>query len=189
MQDPPYYHEQAERAQRLARSQTNREVEGLLLRMAQDYEDLAEDLENGAIEIRHPELLPVYFGNYRRLVYLAQTDDDRLTTTARRGARRLGLAFERRFTGLGGLAAPIAAFSRAPAVAPRAHIGSAGPRRTAMVGGSFHDVPDSERRPDPAAAEAGPRRFRGTRRTRYVHDLQRRSGFGHQMQTPPVATA
>jgi hypothetical protein len=26
--------------------------------MAQDYEDLAEDLENGAIEIRHPELLP-----------------------------------------------------------------------------------------------------------------------------------
>jgi hypothetical protein len=31
---------------------------GLLLRMAQDYEDLAEDLENGAIEIRHPELLP-----------------------------------------------------------------------------------------------------------------------------------
>ena len=58
MQDPSYYREQAERAQRLARSQTNREVEGLLLRMAQDYEDLAEDLENGAIEIRHPELLP-----------------------------------------------------------------------------------------------------------------------------------
>ena len=29
-----------------------------MLRMAQDYEDLAEDLENGAIEIRHPELLP-----------------------------------------------------------------------------------------------------------------------------------
>ena len=24
---------------------------------------------------RHPELLPLYFGNYRRLVYLAQTDD------------------------------------------------------------------------------------------------------------------
>jgi hypothetical protein len=58
MQDPSYYREQTERAQRLARSQTNRDVEGLLLRMAQDYEDLAEDLENGAIEIRHPELLP-----------------------------------------------------------------------------------------------------------------------------------
>jgi hypothetical protein len=58
MQDRSYYREQAERAQRLARSQTNREIEGLLLRMAQDYEDLAVDLENGAIEIRHPELLP-----------------------------------------------------------------------------------------------------------------------------------
>jgi hypothetical protein len=52
---------------------------------------------------RHPELLPLYFGNYRRLVYLAQTDDGRLTTIARRGARRLGLSFERRFTGLGEL--------------------------------------------------------------------------------------
>jgi hypothetical protein len=63
MQDPSYWREQAERAQRLARSQTNREVEGLLLRMAQDYEDLAEDLENGAIEIRHPELLPQHIGH------------------------------------------------------------------------------------------------------------------------------
>jgi hypothetical protein len=31
--------------------------------MAQDYEDLAEDLENGAIEIRHPELLPQHIGH------------------------------------------------------------------------------------------------------------------------------
>ena len=35
---------------------------------------------------RHPELLPVYFGNYRRLVYLAQTDDPDLTARARRAA-------------------------------------------------------------------------------------------------------
>jgi len=60
---------------------------------------------------RHPELLPLYFGNYRRLVYLAQTDDRRLTAAARRGAAHLGLAFERRFTGLGELAGPIAAFA------------------------------------------------------------------------------
>jgi len=60
---------------------------------------------------RHPELLPLYFGNYRRLVYLAQTDDPRLTAAARRGAARLGLAFERRFTGLAELTAPIAAFA------------------------------------------------------------------------------
>jgi hypothetical protein len=61
---------------------------------------------------RHPELLPVYFGNYRRLVYLAQTDAPVLTAIARRGARRLGLTFERRFTGLGELAPSVAAFAR-----------------------------------------------------------------------------
>ena len=45
---------------------------------------------------RHPELLPDYFGNYRRLVYLAQTDDPALTAKAEAAAARLGLAFERR---------------------------------------------------------------------------------------------
>lgn len=58
MQKPTYYREQAERARRLARSVTIRNVEQLLLRVAQDYDDLAEDLERGAIEIRHPELMP-----------------------------------------------------------------------------------------------------------------------------------
>jgi hypothetical protein len=53
---------------------------------------------------RYPELLPLYFGNYRRLVYLAQTDDRTLDEGARAAAERLGLAFERRFTGLGELA-------------------------------------------------------------------------------------
>ncbi|OGO57445.1 MAG: hypothetical protein A2V84_06810 [Chloroflexi bacterium RBG_16_70_13] len=52
----------------------------------------------------HPELLPQYFGNYSRVLYLAQTDDPVLTVAARRGARRLGLRFERRFTGFGELA-------------------------------------------------------------------------------------
>jgi len=64
---------------------------------------------------RHPELLPIYFGNYRRLVYLAQTDEDRLTMAARGGARRLGLAFERRFTGLGELDTSVRAFAVAAA--------------------------------------------------------------------------
>jgi hypothetical protein len=58
---------------------------------------------------RHPELLPLYFGNYTRLLYLAQTDDPALTANARRGARRLGLRFERRFTEYGELAPAIAA--------------------------------------------------------------------------------
>ena len=62
---------------------------------------------------RHPDLLPVYFGNYRRLVYLAQVDDDALTATARAAAERLGLAFERRLTGLGELESSIAAFASA----------------------------------------------------------------------------
>ena len=64
---------------------------------------------------RHPELRPLYFGNYRRVVYLAQTDDPALTAAGRRLARRLGLAFERRFTGLGELAVAIGSFAtRAP---------------------------------------------------------------------------
>jgi hypothetical protein len=62
---------------------------------------------------RHPELLPIYFGNYRRLVYLAQVDDAVLTATAEAAAARLGLAFERRLIGLGELAPAIAEFARA----------------------------------------------------------------------------
>lgn len=55
---------------------------------------------------RHPELLPMYFGNYRRLVYLAQTEDPALDEAARAAAARLGgLAYQRCFTGLSGLAA------------------------------------------------------------------------------------
>jgi len=53
---------------------------------------------------RHPELLPVYFGNYRRVVYLSQTDDPALVDAARAAADRLGLAFEHRPTGYGDLA-------------------------------------------------------------------------------------
>lgn len=68
---------------------------------------------------RHPELLPLYFGNYRRLVYLAQTDDPELTARAEAAARRLGLDFERRFTGLGELAPAIAAFAGRDARAGR----------------------------------------------------------------------
>jgi hypothetical protein len=62
---------------------------------------------------RHPELLPVYFGNYRRLVYLAQSDDADLTATAEAAADRLGLTFERRLVGLGELAPSIATFAKA----------------------------------------------------------------------------
>jgi Protein of unknown function (DUF1638) len=51
----------------------------------------------------HPELLPDYFGNYRRLVFLAQTDDPALVGRAREAAAYLGLELEIRRTGLGDL--------------------------------------------------------------------------------------
>ena len=67
----------------------------------------------------HPELLPMYFGNYRRLVYLAQTDDPTLVATARDAAKRLGLTFEHRPTGFGDLATAINRFAT-PSSADRA---------------------------------------------------------------------
>lgn len=57
---------------------------------------------------RHPELRDMYFGNYEKLVYQAQTDDAALTEKAKDAATQLGLAFERRFTGYGDLATTLA---------------------------------------------------------------------------------
>jgi hypothetical protein len=58
---------------------------------------------------RHPELESVYFGNYRRVVYLSQTDDPELLDLARAAADRLGLDFEHRHTGYGELATSLQA--------------------------------------------------------------------------------
>ena len=52
---------------------------------------------------RHPQLAAHYFGNYRRLVYLAQVDAPERIAAARAAAQRLGLAFEHRVTGYGAL--------------------------------------------------------------------------------------
>lgn len=52
---------------------------------------------------RYPQLLADYFGNYTRVVYLAQIDAPDLTEKAREAAFRLGLSFERRFVGYGEL--------------------------------------------------------------------------------------
>jgi hypothetical protein len=56
---------------------------------------------------RHPELLEAYFGQYERVVYLAQTQDAALDAAARAAATRLGLTYERRFTGYGELSIPL----------------------------------------------------------------------------------
>ncbi|MBM3519272.1 MAG: DUF1638 domain-containing protein [Alphaproteobacteria bacterium] len=53
---------------------------------------------------RHPELLSAYFGNYTKIVYLAQTRDAELVEKAKAAAAKLGLAYEYRFTGYGELA-------------------------------------------------------------------------------------
>ncbi|WGV16251.1 DUF1638 domain-containing protein [Fuscovulum ytuae] len=60
---------------------------------------------------RHPELRDMYFGNYTKLVYQAQTDDPALDEKARACAARLGLAYERRFTGYGDLTTALAALT------------------------------------------------------------------------------
>jgi hypothetical protein len=58
MYQPSYYRNQAERARRLAESATDRSLEDELVRIAKDYDEIAEDLETGAIDIQHPELMP-----------------------------------------------------------------------------------------------------------------------------------
>ena len=57
---------------------------------------------------RHPELRDMMFGNYETLIYLAQTNDPALDQLAEQAAERLGLAYERRFTGYGDLAIVLA---------------------------------------------------------------------------------
>lgn len=52
---------------------------------------------------RHPELRDMYFANYTRLMYLAQSEDDALVAKAQEAAASLGLKYEYKFTGYGGL--------------------------------------------------------------------------------------
>jgi hypothetical protein len=54
---------------------------------------------------RFPQLRDDYFGAYRRVVHLAQFDDPDIAAKAKAAAERLSLAYERRFTGLGGIRA------------------------------------------------------------------------------------
>ena len=88
---------------------------------SKDFTDLAED-EPGSFYLtdflvrnferlvikglamdRLPQLIPAYFGNYKRLVYLAQTDSERLQTMAREQAEFLNLEYHYRFYGDGPL--------------------------------------------------------------------------------------
>ena len=58
---------------------------------------------------QHPELFSTYFGNYRKLVYLAQAPDAHSQGDAREIAQRMGLQFEYRQTGYGMLGTTLTA--------------------------------------------------------------------------------
>jgi len=55
MESASYYRERADHVRRLAEITWQDDLEAALRRVAQDYDEIAEDL--GATEIRHPELL------------------------------------------------------------------------------------------------------------------------------------
>ena len=65
---------------------------------------------------KHPELFPTYFGNYRKLVYLAQRPSDGAVERARAIAQRMGLMFESRATGYGTLETALKASVRGDAL-------------------------------------------------------------------------
>jgi uncharacterized protein DUF1638 len=67
---------------------------------------------------RHPELASVYFGNYRRVVYLAQAPSEASVAKAQSIAARMGLEFKLQFTGYGGLASRLKSFVRQDAADP-----------------------------------------------------------------------
>ena len=58
---------------------------------------------------RHPELREMVFGNYTKIIYLAQTEDEELQRKAKWAADYLGLDYEYRFTGYGDLTPAILA--------------------------------------------------------------------------------
>jgi Protein of unknown function (DUF1638) len=68
---------------------------------------------------KHPELLAVYFGNYKKLTYLAQVESAEKMTAGRAAAQRLGLAFEYHVTGYGGLATSLEQAHASTAAATR----------------------------------------------------------------------
>ncbi|GJM38725.1 MAG: hypothetical protein DHS20C19_20920 [Acidimicrobiales bacterium] len=60
----------------------------------------------------HPELESMYFGNYTKMIYLAQTDDPVLDEKAKAAADRLGLEFSRLATGYGELESEVLEVAR-----------------------------------------------------------------------------
>lgn len=57
MQTTRYYRDQADKARALAHDVATPDAADTLQKMAEDYDDIADDLQNGAVDIRHPELM------------------------------------------------------------------------------------------------------------------------------------
>jgi Protein of unknown function (DUF1638) len=90
---------------------------------------------------RFPELRDDYFGNYRRVVHLAQFEDADLEAKGRGAAERLGLAYERRFTGLDGIRAFLEGATR-PIVAALGERGDAVTDRVYSGSTELHSAQD-----------------------------------------------
>jgi hypothetical protein len=94
---------------------------------------------------QHPELLPDYFGNYRRVVFLTQTGEEALLERARAAAAYLGLELEVRRTGLGDLRP---ALERAATGGPGGSLARPGPgHQGAQAGPSVAPRRDQGERP------------------------------------------
>lgn len=63
---------------------------------------------------RRADMVSFVFGNYRKLVYLAQTQDEKLAAKSREIADRLGLDYEFRFVGFGDLEVFMRSCNRPP---------------------------------------------------------------------------
>ena len=68
---------------------------------------------------RHPKMPSFVFGNYRKVLYVAQTQDAALQCKARQIAERLGLDYEYRFVGYGDLESFMREDAATTARAPR----------------------------------------------------------------------
>jgi hypothetical protein len=72
--------------------------------LAQHFERL---IKKGLGLDEHPELIPMYFGDYTRLVYLSQSDSPELAVLAERHAQYLDLEYQYVHTGLDNVAREI----------------------------------------------------------------------------------
>ncbi len=66
---------------------------------------------------KRPELAPLYFGNYRRLVYLSQTPTESLLAKAQTIAETMGWTFEHRPVGYGELETRLVSLMNHPTAA------------------------------------------------------------------------